>query len=89
MKIRTDFVSNSSSSSFIVATSNNNHINNARNICSTLGYYSDETEDMFNNNTVLTLFHIDVALNDEYGNPVLYTSIPSGICIPDRLLFLW
>ena len=86
MKIRTDFVSNSSSSSFIVATSNNNHINNARNICSTLGYYSDEIEDMFNNNTALTLFHIDFVLNDEYSNPVLSTSIPSGICIPDTLL---
>jgi hypothetical protein len=67
MKIRNDFVSNSSSSSFIVATSNNNHTNNARNICSTLGYYSDETEDMFNNNTVLTLVHIDFVLNDEYN----------------------
>jgi hypothetical protein len=86
MKIRTDFVSNSSSSSFIVATSNNNHTNNAKNICSTLGYYSDETEDMFNNNTVLTLFHIDFALNDEYGNPMMYTSIPSGICISDNAL---
>jgi hypothetical protein len=86
MKIRTDFVSNSSSSSFIVATSNNNHTNNAINICSTLGYYSSETEDMFNNNTVLTLFHIDFTLNDEYGNPMLYTSIPGGICISDNTL---
>jgi hypothetical protein len=86
MKIRTDFVSNSSSSSFIVATSNNNHTNNAINICSTLGYYSNEIEDMFNNNTVLTLVHIDFVLNDEYGNPMLYTSIPRGICISDNEL---
>ena len=86
MKIRTDFVSNSSSSSFIVVTSNNNHTNNARNICSALGDYSDETEDMFNNNTTLTLFNIDFNLNDDYGNPVLRTSIPSGICIPDSEL---
>lgn len=86
MKIRTDFVSNSSSSSFIVATSNNNHTNNAKNICSALGYYSDETEDMFNNNTVLTVFHIDFNLNDEYGSPILCTSIPRGICISDNEL---
>ena len=86
MKIRTDFVSNSSSSSFIVAASSNNHTNNAINICSTLGYYSDETEDMFNNNTALTLFNIDIDLNDDYGNPVLRNSIPSGICISDSEL---
>ena len=78
MKVRSDFVSNSSSSSFIVATKYNDLFDGAYNICNALGDGDFDLIEMLEKRTSLTLF--DIRLCFPHG----YDSIPAGITIDDE-----
>lgn len=88
MKIRLDFVSNSSSSSYIVSVmSGCSDRDAAQDIAKKVfGDEFEETKDFFENKTVLTA--IEVTYSDWYEKTqtLLSNFVPAGICINDNEL---
>ena len=84
MKVRNDFVSNSSSSSFIVACKDESDSENATAIAKALEDDAAPVVDFFSNYTCLTIAEIEnIAWLDKAGE-THYVNVPDGICIPNE-----
>lgn len=88
MKIRSDFVSNSSSCSFIIVATSSDPYETAYKMCKELGDAHEDTLEFFENYTSLTLCEFNVVfpnLNDAFSNNVIPIGsfIPVGITIKD------
>lgn len=87
MKIRSDFVSNSSSCSFIIAATSSNPYETAYEMCKELGDSYEDTLDFFENYTSLTLCELHIHIAMIYDNTIPFgTFVPVGITVKDSEL---